>query len=272
MKGAPQGRGSRKRGIREEPNKESLVRLLFPYKKSVDGGCQTAFFVITCCRAVGGTFYCPLRARRFSTNYRFCDEQPLSRLLFVRGCPGSPFPGHPPIVSGDQPQPLQLPGVLRPGGDQVDPGGLDAGMAQHVRQLRHILMHPVEGPGEQVAQVVGEDFRRRDACLSAQALHLRPDLAAGHPLPGPGAEELPRKDPLLLRVPLQLPAQPAGDQDRPDLTLHVDIRPPLPHGLSGDVLHLADPDPGGADGLHQQGKPFFPLLAGGLNQAEVLFF
>ena len=35
---------------------------------------------------------------------------------------------------GDKPQAGQLAGVLRAGGDQVDPGGLHRGVAQHIGQ------------------------------------------------------------------------------------------------------------------------------------------
>ena len=42
---------------------------------------------------------------------------------------------------GDQPQLIQGPGMLGAGGDEVDAGGLDAGVAQHVsqRELRVAL-------------------------------------------------------------------------------------------------------------------------------------
>ena len=46
--------------------------------------------------------------------------------------------------------------MLRPGGQEVDPGGLDAAVAQQVRQLHDVPAGPVEDGGEQVPQVVGE--------------------------------------------------------------------------------------------------------------------
>ena len=70
---------------------------------------------------------------------------------------------------GDQPQLIQGPGMLGAGGDEVDAGGLDAGVAQHVSQLCHIPAHPVETPGKQVAQVVGKDL----AGATPAVLHSR---------------------------------------------------------------------------------------------------
>ena len=67
----------------------------------------------------------------------------------------------------NKPQPLQLPGVFYAGGDEVDAGSLNAGVPQHIRQLRHIPAGTVECPGEQVSQVVGEDLRWSHICFFA---------------------------------------------------------------------------------------------------------
>lgn len=61
---------------------------------------------------------------------------------------------------GNQAQAVQGPGVLRSGGDQVNAGRLDAAVAQHIGQLRHIPARLVKAPGEQVAQVVGKHLGR----------------------------------------------------------------------------------------------------------------
>ena len=58
----------------------------------------------------------------------------------------------------NQPQKFQLSRVLRPGGPQVDPGGVDGAVAQHIRQLYDIPGRLIKDAGEQVAQVVGEYF------------------------------------------------------------------------------------------------------------------
>lgn len=53
-------------------------------------------------------------------------------------------------------QSVQLPLVFRPGGQEVDACGLEAGMAQHIRQLHDVTAGPVKGRGEQMAKVVGK--------------------------------------------------------------------------------------------------------------------
>ena len=40
----------------------------------------------------------------------------------------------------------------------VDPGGVDAAVAQNVRQLGNVLFNAVKRPGEQLAQIVGKDL------------------------------------------------------------------------------------------------------------------
>ena len=49
---------------------------------------------------------------------------------------------------GDQPQLIQGPGMLGAGGDEVDAGGLDAGVAQHISQLDDIPTGPVKDGGK----------------------------------------------------------------------------------------------------------------------------
>ena len=51
---------------------------------------------------------------------------------------------------------LQHFGALRARGEEIDAGGLDGGMAQHVGQLCHIPAHPVKRSGKQMPQVVEE--------------------------------------------------------------------------------------------------------------------
>ena len=69
--------------------------------------------------------------------------------------------------------------MLRAGGDQVDAGGLNAGMPEQVGQLCNIVADAVERTCEQVTQVVREDLCRGDARQPADRLHLRPYLLSG---------------------------------------------------------------------------------------------
>ena len=91
---------------------------------------------------------------------------------------------------GDQPQLIQGPGMLGAGGDEVDAGGLEAGMAQHIRQLHDVTAGPVKGRGEQMAKVVWKDLAGRDPRRLAQPLHLRPDLTAAEGRPVSGEKDL----------------------------------------------------------------------------------
>ena len=79
-------------------------------------------------------------------------------------------------VQADQAQGLHAAAVLRPGRSDIDAGGIDAGMAQNIRQFPDILIHGIKYPGEQMAQIVGEYLAGGNPCLAAQALHLPPDF------------------------------------------------------------------------------------------------
>lgn len=113
---------------------------------------------------------------------------------------------------GDQPQLIQGPGMLGAGGDEVDAGGLDAGVAQHVSQLCHIPAHPVETPGKQVAQVVGKYFLGFHVGHTAQLLHFQPDLFPGQTLAASGEKDLTGGGFIFFGKGEQLSAQPGGEQ------------------------------------------------------------
>ena len=80
------------------------------------------------------------------------------------------------LLSTDELEFFQLFSMLRAGRDQVDSGRREAGMAEDVGELDDVAGLVVEGLGEKVAEIVGEDFPRLDACLLAEGFHLGPDL------------------------------------------------------------------------------------------------
>ena len=125
--------------------------------------------------------------------------------------------------------------MLGTGGDQIDAGGLDGAVAQHVGQPGHVPAHPVKGAGEQVAQVVGEHLAGLHPRPAAQELHLRPDLLSGQTAPASGEKDLAGGD-LFLSGVLQKPAaQLPREQDGAHLPLQADLRPPPAGGLHRQI-------------------------------------
>ena len=57
----------------------------------------------------------------------------------------------------------------------VDPGGVDAAVAENICQLRNILFHTVEGSGKQLPQIVRECLAGIYPGSFAQTFHLRPN-------------------------------------------------------------------------------------------------
>ena len=94
------------------------------------------------------------------------------------------------FVLSYQTQPFQLPLMFRTRGDQVDSGGLNGAVAQHVGQLGNVPADLVEGPRKEVPQVVGKHFGWSYPSRFTQGFHLRPNLLSGHGLSVSGEEDL----------------------------------------------------------------------------------
>ena len=133
------------------------------------------------------------------------------------------------FVLNDEMKTLQLAGMLRAAGNQIDPRGFQRAVAQHVGQLRHVPAHPVKCPGEQVPQIVGEDLIRRHAGSAAQPLHLRPDLPSGQAPSASGEKNLAGGVFLRFGVLFQLPAQFPRQENRPHF-----------YRVCRDIVKLAD--------------------------------
>ena len=65
--------------------------------------------------------------------------------------------------------------MLRARRNQIDARRRKAAVAEHVRELRDVVRCVVKRAGEQMPQVMREDFSRRDAGREAQRLHLFPN-------------------------------------------------------------------------------------------------
>ncbi len=60
----------------------------------------------------------------------------------------------------------------------VDAGNVDIGVPENIRKPGDILVDAVVRPGKQVAEIVREDFVRRDSGAFAQLLHVSPNVGA----------------------------------------------------------------------------------------------
>ena len=107
----------------------------------------------------------------------------------------------------------------------INPGCLNRGMAQKVRQMRQILLLFIKALGEQVPQIVREYLFRHHAGLPAEGFHFMPDVAAVQGPPGAGAEQGPLLDILRPGIPPQAFRQFLRQQDGPALSLQPDLRP-----------------------------------------------
>lgn len=73
-------------------------------------------------------------------------------------------------------------------GHHLDAGHVQARVVQHIGQLGDVLLNGQEYPGEQIAQVVRENFFRCYPGQTAQFFHRRLDVATVHAPPRAGDE------------------------------------------------------------------------------------
>lgn len=73
---------------------------------------------------------------------------------------------------------FDLPAVFRSGGHNIDPGRIDAAVAQNICQLGNILLNAVKSPGKELAQIVRKYFGWVHTRRMTQPLHLCPYIAA----------------------------------------------------------------------------------------------
>ena len=61
----------------------------------------------------------------------------------------------------DKPQPFDFAAVFGAGGHDIDSCGVDAAVPQNVGKLGNVLFDAIESAGKELAQIVGENLRRR---------------------------------------------------------------------------------------------------------------
>lgn len=71
---------------------------------------------------------------------------------------------------------VELAQVLGAAFEGVDAGGVDTGVAEQVGEAQKVFFSGIEGAGKEVTQVVGKDFFRCNACLSAEGFHSTPNV------------------------------------------------------------------------------------------------
>ena len=169
------------------------------------------------------------------------------------------------IPLNDKPELIQGSGTFVCGGCEIDAGGLDGGMTEHICKADDVSVFLVKLNGEEMAQVVGKDFCFGDVRDSAEAFHLGPDLISCAGFSTHGAENGAVGDLIFADVAAKLALERAGKEDGTDLSFEGDVGAAVGEGFCGDVAELADADAGGADGFDNEGKL---VLAGAMGSAD----
>ena len=169
------------------------------------------------------------------------------------------------IPLNNKPELIQGSGTFVCGGCEINAGGLDGGMTEHVGEADDVPVFLVKLNGEEMAQVVGKDFCFGDVRDSAEAFHLGPDLISCAGFSTHGAENGAVGDLIFASVAAKLALECAGEKDGADFSFEGDVGAAVGESFCGDVAELADADAGGADGFDDEGEL---VLTGAVGSAD----
>ena len=144
--------------------------------------------------------------------------------------------------------------MFRAGGHDIDSGGVDAAVAQDIRQLGDVLLNAVKSAGKQLAQIVWKYLAGFDVGGLAEGFHLRPDIASVERFPASRDEDRTGGDAAFLCIIQQQLSQLAGEQDRPRFALAAHRDFPSLHRLHCEEPQLRHPDASAADGFQNQSE------------------
>ena len=141
----------------------------------------------------------------------------------------------------------------------IDPGGVDTAVSQNICQLGNVLFDAVEGPGEELPQVVGKHLAFPDTGGFAQLLHQPPDPAAVERFAVSAHKDRARSDAPALCVIQQDIFQLAWNKNRPGLAFAIDGDLTPAYRLNGEELQFRHSDTCSADRLKNQIELFIFL-------------
>ena len=142
----------------------------------------------------------------------------------------------------DQAHRFHSPAVFGAGGDDINSGGVNAGMSENIRQLGNILFDSVKYPGEQMPEIMRKNLLRIDVGCAAEGFHFPPDIRAAYCPAGSGDKNHAGFDAMLGGVAEQFFTQLFDDEYRPGFRLAGDGCLTGFDGLNRDILQLADPN------------------------------
>lgn len=158
----------------------------------------------------------------------------------------------------------------------VDPGGVDVGMAEDVGESDDVPLLFIVGNGEEVTEIVREDFFPEDTGGACEGLHPAKDVAAVNRSSGSGDEDAAGCDGAVPAVGVELSAEFFREKDDPGLAFEGDDRAAGSDRGVCDIGQFADAYACGRKCLHDEGELAGAFLSssraavGGAEEALVL--
>ena len=157
--------------------------------------------------------------------------------------------------------------MLRSGGHNVDPRGVDVAVAENIGEFRQIILSVVKGAGEKLAQVMGKHLGGVHHRSFAKGFHFLPDHRPMQRVPLVGAKDRTGTNMLFADEFNKLSPQLGRNKHHPCFSFagHGDLAPL--YGFGGKIGQLRNADTGAADGLQNQIKPRIAFRR--VQQAEI---
>ena len=141
------------------------------------------------------------------------------------------------------------------GGD-IDSGGVDAAVSQHIRQLGDVFLRFVKRRGKQVPQIMREYLGGKYPGGFAECFQCFPNITAIHFFSGSGQKDRAGFSVSVLCVAQQLFPEHAGNQNGTVFPFTLNGSAAVSYRLHRDESQLRNPDTRGANGLNQKPEPF----------------
>lgn len=151
----------------------------------------------------------------------------------------------------------------------IDAGGVDACVSKEVGEAQEIFFSGVEGAGEEVAQVVWEDFPGGDAGGLAEGFHGTPDVGAVEWAAGSRGKDGAGGLFLLPEIAFEEGTELGGQEDEAVFAFVVHMGAAGFDGFGGDEGEFTDADAGGGEGLQDEGEAVVAVFFCGAHEADV---
>lgn len=155
-------------------------------------------------------------------------------------------------------------------GGEVDAGGVDGRMTEHVCQAHNVAAGGIKNGGKKMAQIVREHFLRVHTGTNGEVFHLAPYLSPGQTFSACGEKEFTAGDFLFCGVVKQFAAEAFWQENDTNFAFKRNVGTAAAGCFNGDVGEFGHTHAGGAERFHNQCQPLVATFARSGNKTVVV--